>query len=132
MPWVKGQSGNPATQFQKGVSGNPGGKKKGVLNRKTQALNKLMDVAEDVIAGKDGLDQWRENLKQTWAKDPWPVWKWLVQVMPKESLTITRDEGGAFAKYTVDQLRQIAGVADDEPEPAEKVIEVEVSDAKAR
>lgn len=28
MTWIKGQSGNPATKFQKGRSGNPGGRPK--------------------------------------------------------------------------------------------------------
>jgi len=90
---------------------------------RNRAFRNLLAIAEDVLGGEEGLEVWRENLVKTWREDPWTVWKWLIQVAPKESLTFTRGEAGHFATYTVEQLKRIAGVEEG------PLIDVEAEDA---
>lgn len=49
MPWKRGQSGNPATRFKPGVSGNPRGRPKGPT-----IATRLRDLLEKTSLDGDG------------------------------------------------------------------------------
>lgn len=51
MPFKKGKSGNPETQWKKGQSGNPNGRK----NAAKDILNKLLDVEVDDRSQREQL-----------------------------------------------------------------------------
>lgn len=53
MPFEKGKSGNPDTQFRPGQSGNPSGKPPGTVSRATQ-LRKWVDLVVSDVKAPDG------------------------------------------------------------------------------
>ena len=121
-------------QFARGTSGNPTGRRPGCTNLSTRAVQEVMAVAERVLTEPESLKAWETTLRATWRDDPWRVWRWLVQVMPRESISITRDEATGLASMTVKQLRSIAGIDDGQisslSSPADSTpIDVEPEDA---
>lgn len=55
MPFIKGQSGNPSTQFKPGESGNPSGVPKGTKQISTW-INQLLNDEKFVTTIRDGLE----------------------------------------------------------------------------
>ena len=114
MPFEKGKSGNPNTQWKKGQSGNPNGRKnaaKDILNqildvefddrtKKEQLLNTLVDMAlsKDLNAIKEVLDRTEGKSKEhviTEELNPIKVLKFDDPVLDEEVRSIDAPSGDA-------------------------------------
>jgi hypothetical protein len=112
-----------------GTSGNPRGVGREVFTRK-RALAAILDTMEEVILEPGAIDLFRAKFRELWTKDPIRVWREvLFPLCPRStSLEVTKQIGGQLATLSVNRLKQIAGMADENTAPTVQTIDLEDGD----
>lgn len=133
--WKK-KPANAAPNWKPGQSGNPGGKRKGIVAAHNLAVTNMVKMLERVMAEPEIMDSVEKQFRKAITTNaPKAMREYVLPFLPVVTATQTEDSAGKIVRrLSISQLKELAAELDDEdrenspPEISEssQVIDIDV------